>query len=213
MYSTTGFSREIIVGLCTMIHNETMDDRRPWPPILGLFKSVTVTLNLERAGQDAVDLEHRGWRQALGIQAAVQPLDVLRSEPVKAVLAEPWLDPVARLRRIGALQRGATDAARRDSGQPRFRPLGDCKAFCCAGQVTDVTTSLQLADLSSDLGLRSAHPVPAVRETQEETGNMCEITGLVGIYTSPKHVGDVLWEAWERACDVIEVLAAVLVIV
>lgn len=28
----------------------------------------------------------------------------------------------------------------------------------------------------------------AVRETREETGIVCEITGLVGIYTSPRHV-------------------------
>ena len=28
----------------------------------------------------------------------------------------------------------------------------------------------------------------AVRETQEETGITCEVTGLVGIYTDPKHV-------------------------
>lgn len=28
----------------------------------------------------------------------------------------------------------------------------------------------------------------AVRETQEETGIVCKITGLVGIYTSPRHV-------------------------
>jgi ADP-ribose pyrophosphatase YjhB (NUDIX family) len=28
----------------------------------------------------------------------------------------------------------------------------------------------------------------AVRETREETGIICEITGLVGIYTSPRHV-------------------------
>jgi ADP-ribose pyrophosphatase YjhB (NUDIX family) len=28
----------------------------------------------------------------------------------------------------------------------------------------------------------------AVRETREETGITCEITGLVGIYTDPKHV-------------------------
>jgi 8-oxo-dGTP pyrophosphatase MutT (NUDIX family) len=28
----------------------------------------------------------------------------------------------------------------------------------------------------------------AIRETQEETGITCEITGLVGIYTSPRHV-------------------------
>jgi 8-oxo-dGTP pyrophosphatase MutT (NUDIX family) len=28
----------------------------------------------------------------------------------------------------------------------------------------------------------------AVRETQEETGITCKITGLVGIYTNPQHV-------------------------
>lgn len=28
----------------------------------------------------------------------------------------------------------------------------------------------------------------AVRETEEETGITCEITGLVGIYTNPQHV-------------------------
>jgi 8-oxo-dGTP pyrophosphatase MutT (NUDIX family) len=28
----------------------------------------------------------------------------------------------------------------------------------------------------------------ALRETQEETGIVCEVTGLIGIYTNPKHV-------------------------
>jgi ADP-ribose pyrophosphatase YjhB (NUDIX family) len=28
----------------------------------------------------------------------------------------------------------------------------------------------------------------AIRETREETGIVCEVTGLVGIYTSPRHV-------------------------
>src|SRR5580704_17545875 len=37
-----------------------------------------------------------------------------------------------------------------------------------------------------DLGESMVHA--AVRETQEETGIECEITGLVGIYTDPKHV-------------------------
>ncbi|MEV0971394.1 NUDIX domain-containing protein [Microtetraspora glauca] len=37
-----------------------------------------------------------------------------------------------------------------------------------------------------DLG--ESLPQAAVRETLEETGVLCEITGLVGIYTDPKHV-------------------------
>ena len=44
MYATTGFSREGIVDLCVMIHSEAIGDERTWPPILGLFKSVTVAL-------------------------------------------------------------------------------------------------------------------------------------------------------------------------
>jgi len=37
-----------------------------------------------------------------------------------------------------------------------------------------------------DLGESAAQA--AIRETQEETGITCEITGLVGIYTDPHHV-------------------------
>jgi 8-oxo-dGTP pyrophosphatase MutT (NUDIX family) len=37
-----------------------------------------------------------------------------------------------------------------------------------------------------DLG--ESMPQAAVRETLEETGIQCEITGLVGIYTDPRHV-------------------------
>jgi 8-oxo-dGTP pyrophosphatase MutT (NUDIX family) len=37
-----------------------------------------------------------------------------------------------------------------------------------------------------DLG--ESLPQTAIRETKEETGIDCEVTGLVGIYTDPKHV-------------------------
>ena len=37
-----------------------------------------------------------------------------------------------------------------------------------------------------DLGESMAQA--AVRETREETGIECEVTGIVGIYTDPKHV-------------------------
>lgn len=37
-----------------------------------------------------------------------------------------------------------------------------------------------------DLGESTAQA--AVRETKEETGIECEVTGLVGIYTDPKHI-------------------------
>jgi DDE superfamily endonuclease len=56
MYSTTGFSRDGIVDLCAMIHAETMDDRQPWPPILGLFRSVTVALTYMRRNRVQAEL-------------------------------------------------------------------------------------------------------------------------------------------------------------
>src|ERR1017187_9504316 len=56
MYFATGFSRESIVDLCAMIQAETRGDRQPWPPILGLFKSVTVALTYMRRNRVQAEL-------------------------------------------------------------------------------------------------------------------------------------------------------------
>ena len=49
MYHTTGFTKDEIVGLCVMIHAaEPEPGINHWPPILGLFKSVTVALTYMR---------------------------------------------------------------------------------------------------------------------------------------------------------------------
>src|SRR5579875_1418494 len=56
MYSTTGLTRERIVDLCVMIHNETAASERRWPPILGLFKSVTVALTYMRRNRVQAEL-------------------------------------------------------------------------------------------------------------------------------------------------------------
>jgi len=56
MYNTTGLSRERIVYLCTMIHSETMTGHRPWPPILGLFRSVTIALTYMRRNRVQAEL-------------------------------------------------------------------------------------------------------------------------------------------------------------
>ena len=44
MYHTTGLEKAEILDLCEMIHREAAADERTWPPILGLYKSVVVTL-------------------------------------------------------------------------------------------------------------------------------------------------------------------------
>jgi hypothetical protein len=56
MYHTTGFSRERIVDLCAVIHHETVNGRRPWPPILGLFTSVVVALTYLRRNRVQAEL-------------------------------------------------------------------------------------------------------------------------------------------------------------
>ena len=48
MYHTTGLSRDSIVDLCALIIQDTTGADREWPPILGLFKSVMVTLTYLR---------------------------------------------------------------------------------------------------------------------------------------------------------------------
>jgi hypothetical protein len=56
MYHTTGLSRERIVDLCTLIYSETIDVKSPWPPILGLFKSVVVALTYMRRNRVQAEL-------------------------------------------------------------------------------------------------------------------------------------------------------------
>ena len=48
MYHTTGMSRESIIELCAIVNSGVADAERTWLPILGLFKSVVVTLTYLR---------------------------------------------------------------------------------------------------------------------------------------------------------------------
>jgi hypothetical protein len=49
MYNTTGFTRDEIVELCTMINAAELDHgTQLWPPILGLFRSTVVALTYMR---------------------------------------------------------------------------------------------------------------------------------------------------------------------
>ena len=45
MYHTTGLTQEQIVELCTRVNAATIEGASAfWPPVLGLFKSVVITL-------------------------------------------------------------------------------------------------------------------------------------------------------------------------
>jgi hypothetical protein len=56
MYCTTGFSREEIVDLCAMICAEREYQKRPWPPILGLYRSVVIALTYLRRNRVQAEL-------------------------------------------------------------------------------------------------------------------------------------------------------------
>jgi hypothetical protein len=48
MYHTTGLDKAEILDLCEMIHQESVSEEQTWPPILGVYKSVVVTLTYLR---------------------------------------------------------------------------------------------------------------------------------------------------------------------
>ena len=56
MYHTTGFSRDEIDELCARIEASLDGKESPWPPILGLFKSIVVTLTYLRRNRIQAEL-------------------------------------------------------------------------------------------------------------------------------------------------------------
>ena len=48
MYHTTGLDKAEVLDLCEMIHQESVPEEQTWPPILGLCRSVVVTLTYLR---------------------------------------------------------------------------------------------------------------------------------------------------------------------
>lgn len=57
MYHTTGLAREDIVELCALVRAECADSvRRVWPPCLGLYKAVVVTLTYLRRNRVQAEL-------------------------------------------------------------------------------------------------------------------------------------------------------------
>jgi hypothetical protein len=57
VYHITGFDRNEVIDLCVLINSAQRDpDSRKWPPILGLFKSVTVTLAYMRHNRTQAEI-------------------------------------------------------------------------------------------------------------------------------------------------------------
>jgi hypothetical protein len=57
MYSTTGLTQEQIVELCVRVHAAAVaGEPVSWPPVLGLFKSVVVTLTYLRRNRAQAEI-------------------------------------------------------------------------------------------------------------------------------------------------------------
>ena len=61
MYHTTGFSRDQIVELCALVYAASKEEKAAaWPPILGLFNSVVVTLTYLRRNRVQAEIGESG---------------------------------------------------------------------------------------------------------------------------------------------------------
>ena len=84
MYHTTGLSRDEVVELCTLIHSaETGPEDKQWPPSLGLFDSVVVTLTYLRRNRVQEELAETYGTSQPTISRAISLITSL----IKKVLA------------------------------------------------------------------------------------------------------------------------------
>ncbi len=81
MHHTTGFDRDEIIDLCVLINaSERNPDFVKWPPILGLFKSVTVTLTYMRHNRTQAEIGESFGVSQPTISRAIQVITPLIAE-------------------------------------------------------------------------------------------------------------------------------------
>ena len=94
MYHTTGLSRDGIEGLCAKIYGEVEAVRHTWPPILGLFKSMVVTLTYLRRNRVQAELAETYEVSQPTISRAIAALIPLLGEVLRKYV--PTADELAR---------------------------------------------------------------------------------------------------------------------
>jgi hypothetical protein len=86
VYHTTGLAHEQIVELCACIHSETPAEKKTWPPILGLFKAVVVTLTYLRRNRVQDELA-----EAFGVSQPTISRAVAVLTPLVGAALGPWV--------------------------------------------------------------------------------------------------------------------------
>ncbi len=97
-YHTTGFRKDQIVDLCALIHKFGHDNDLPvWPPILGLFNSVVITLTYLRRNRVQAEIAESFSVSQPTVSRAVRALtDVLGLVVADYVPVAADLDPRAQ---------------------------------------------------------------------------------------------------------------------
>ena len=95
MYHTTGFSRDQIVELCALVYAASKEEKAAaWPPILGLFNSVVVTLTYLRRNRVQAEIgESFGVSQSTISRAVTALTPVLGQVVAGCVPVAEDLDP------------------------------------------------------------------------------------------------------------------------
>ena len=94
MYHTTGLHPSEILDLCELIHREATKTERTWPPILGLYKSVVVTLAYLRRNRVQAELAETYGVSQPTISRAISAVTPLQARALRAfVPTAEELDP------------------------------------------------------------------------------------------------------------------------
>lgn len=96
MYHTTGFYRDEIEDLCALIHREMSGGERPWPPILGLFRSVVVALTYLRRNRVQAELAETYGVSQSTISRSVAAITCLLGEVLRGFV--PTADELDEIR-------------------------------------------------------------------------------------------------------------------
>lgn len=81
MYHSTGFTKDAIIDFCAMIKSADVDSGTlPWPPVLGLFRSVVVTLTYLRRNRAQAEIGEAFGVSQSTISRAVSAITALTAK-------------------------------------------------------------------------------------------------------------------------------------
>ncbi|WP_226359079.1 transposase family protein [Pseudonocardia sp. ICBG601] len=90
MYYTTGFRRDEIQDLAALVHEQDQRNatglRRPWPPILGLFWSVVITLAYLRGNRVQWELAETYGVSQSTVSRAIAGVTPLLAQALRSVV-------------------------------------------------------------------------------------------------------------------------------